>query len=88
MGSDVGINNNGASLRPLSQSERIMAKEAGFSYVDRLVQLEEDLYAKGIHVKEGSPNSMMAKFKRPSQEVIDLSRMNMGFMETVRILKK
>jgi len=65
----------------------MMAKEAGYSYVDRLAQLEEDLYARGIHVKEGSPMSMMAKFKRPSQEVIDLSRSNMGFIETIRILK-
>ena len=65
----------------------MMAKEAGYSYVDRLTQLEEDLYAQGIRVKEGSPMSTMAKFKRPSQDVIDLSRKNMRFVETVRYLK-
>jgi len=64
-----------------------MAKEVGYSYVDRLAQLEEDMYAQGIHVKEGSPMSMMAKFKRPTQEVIDLSRRNLRFVETVRFLK-
>ena len=65
----------------------MVAKEAGYSYVDRLTQLEEDLYARGFHVKEGSPMSMMAKFKRPSQDVIDLSRTNMRFLETVRYFK-
>lgn len=81
------VNEDGASLRQLTQDERNVAKEAGYSYVDRLTQLEEDLYAQGFHVKEGSPMSMMAKFKRPSQDVIDLSRTNMRFIETIRYLK-
>jgi len=80
-------NGDGASLRLLTQDERQVAKEAGYSYVDRLAQLEEDLYAQGFHVKEGSPMSMMAKFKRPSQDVIDLSRNNIRFIEIVRHLK-
>jgi len=84
---DFITDNNGASLRSLSQNEREIVKEAGYSYVDRLSQLEEDLYAKGFHVKEGSPMSSMAKFKRPSKEVIDLSKKNVQFVETVRILK-
>ena len=80
-------NEAGASIRLLTQDDRQVAKEAGHSYVDRLTQLEEDLYAQGFHVKEGSPMSMMAKFKRPTQAVIDLSRTNMRFLETVRYLK-
>lgn len=77
----------GEDLRSLSRDEVRSAHEAGYSYVDRLTQLEEDLYAQGFHVKEGSPMSMMAKFKRPSKEVIALSRSNMRFVETVRYLK-
>ena len=65
-----------------------MAEDAGYSYVDRLAQLEEELYAKGIYVKEGSHPYRMSKFKQPSQQVIDLSRNNMRFIETVRFLKK
>jgi len=64
-----------------------MAQEAGFSFVDHLTELEENLSAKGFQVKEGSPMSMMAKFKQPSKEVIALSRNNMRFIETIRILK-
>ena len=88
MSFDAG-NKDEASFRSLSQSERLMAKDAGQSYVDRLAQLDKDLYAQGFHVKEGSgsPMCMMAKFKRPSKEVIDLSKRNMRFIETVRILK-
>ena len=64
------------------------AEDAGYSYVDRLAQLEEELYAQGIYVKEGSHPHRMSKFKQPSQEVIELSRSNMRFIETVRFLKK
>lgn len=78
---------DGPFLRSLSHDEMRMAKDAGYSYVDRLAQLEEDMYAQGLHVKEDSPMSMMAKFKRPTQEVIDLSRRNLRFVETVRFLK-
>ena len=64
-----------------------MAEEAGYSYVDRLAQLEEELFAKGIYVKEGSHPYRMSKFKQPSQQVIDASRSNMRFIETIRFLK-
>ena len=64
-----------------------MAEDAGYSYVDRLTQLEEELYAQGIYVKEGSHPYRMSKFKQPSQQVIDASRSNMRFIETIRFLK-
>lgn len=64
-----------------------MAEQVGFTYLDRLSQLEEELYAKGIYVKEGSHMSRMAKFKQPSQEIIELSKRSMQFTETVRFLK-
>jgi len=76
-----------ANIRSLTQDERRMAQKAGYSYVDRLTQREEVLYDQGFHVKEGSPMSMMAKFKRPTQDVIDLSRTSMRFVETVRYLR-
>jgi len=45
------------------------------------------LYAKGVYVKEGSHPYRMSKFKQPSQQVIDASRSNMQFIETIRFLK-
>ena len=56
------------------------------NYVDQMSQLEETLYAKGFRVKEASQMFYMAKFKQPSKEVIGLSRRNMQFLETIRIL--
>jgi len=61
-----------------------MADEAGYSYVDRLTQLEEDL-ARGGHVNKA--RSYFTSRKKPSPEVVNLSRTNMRFIETVRYLK-
>lgn len=65
-----------------------MAEEAGYSYVDRLTQLEEELYSKGVNVRKGSNSYLMSKFKQPSKEVIDASWNNMKFIEKFRFLKK
>ncbi len=64
-----------------------MAEEVGHSYVDRIMQMEEDLYAQGVYVKEGSHMSRMAKFKQPSQEVIELGQKTMQLIETTLFLK-
>ena len=74
-------------VRSLTDHELRMAEQVGFSYVDRLTQVEEELFAQGIYVKEGSHMSRMAKFKQPSQKIINLSRKGMQFTETVRFLK-
>ena len=75
------------SLRSLTDHELRMGEEAGYSYVDRLTQLEEELIAQGIYVKEGSHMSRMAKFKQPSPRVMELSRQNARVLETTRFLK-
>jgi len=41
--------------RSPSRDDLERVKEAGFSFLDNLTQLEENLFAKGFHVKEGSP---------------------------------
>ncbi len=84
---DTGAQNE-ASLRILSQNELEKAKEAAHSYVDRLTKLENNALPGGRSVKEGCLLSSMAKFKKPSEEVIAVSRKNMQFLETGRILKK
>jgi len=55
--------------------------------VDRLAQLEEDLYAQGVYVKEGCPMSRMAKFKQPNKEAIKLGQQSMQLIEATRFLK-
>ena len=53
------------STRALTDHEMRMSEDVGYSYVDRLAQLEEDLYAQGQFVREGSHLHSMAKFKKP-----------------------
>lgn len=64
-----------------------MSEEAGYSYVDRLAQLEEDLYAQGQFVKEGSPFYKMAQFKKPMPEAQELGRKAAIMLEATRYLK-
>ena len=52
-------NEDGAFFGSLSLEEMTMTRNYGYSYVDRLTQLEEDLYALGFHAKERSPMSKM-----------------------------
>lgn len=75
-------------VRTLSDYELKMSEEAGYSYVDRISQLEEELYAQGVFVKEGSHMFQMSKFKQPSREAIDLAQKSMQLVETTRFLKK
>jgi len=74
-------------LRSLTDYELRMGEEAGYSYVDRLTQLEEDLITRGMFIPEGSHLSRMAKFKQPTQRVMALSRQNARVLETTRFLK-
>lgn len=65
-----------------------MSEEAGYSYVDRLAQLEEDLYAQGQFVREDSPFFRMAQFKRPQREAQELGRKATRMLEATRFLMK
>ena len=52
-----------------------MSEAAGYSYVDRLTQLEEDLFAQGQYIKEEShPFYRMSQFKKPQPEAQELAR--------------
>ncbi|XP_046449770.1 chorion peroxidase-like isoform X2 [Daphnia pulex] len=64
-----------------------MSREAGYSYVDRLTQLEEDLFAQGQYVKEDSPFYRMSQFKRPNPEAQELSRKSLLMLEATRYLR-
>ena len=72
----------------LTDDELKQVDAASYSYVARLTQLEEGLYAQGFRIKENSTLFYMAKFKQPSKAVIQLSRSSIKFTETIRILKK
>lgn len=74
-------------LREFSDDEMRMSEEAGYSYVDRLTQLEEDLFAQGQYVKEDSPFYRMSQFKKPQPEAQELSRKSLLMLEAARYLK-
>ena len=74
-------------LREFTENEMRMSEEAGYSYVDRLAQLEEDLFAQGQYVKEDSPYYRMSQFKKPQPEAQDLSRKALLMLEAARFLK-
>ncbi len=84
----IWITENAApSLRALTDLEMRMSEEAGYSYVDRLTQLEEDLYAQGQYVKQGSPFYQMAQFKKPQEEARELGRKAARMLEATRFIK-
>ena len=74
-------------FRSVTDQEMKMGEAAGYSYVDKLAQIEEDLLAQGIYVKEDSPLYRMSQFKRPTREVLELSKMSLQLLETTRYLK-
>jgi hypothetical protein len=61
--------------------------ESGYSYIDKLEQLESELLANEIYVGENSPLYKMAKFKRSSPKAIDISRQALQMLEVTRTLK-
>lgn len=63
----------------ISKDGPVVTSATGYSYVDRLTQLEEDLIAQGLYVPEGKdePLSRMAQFKKPSKEAMELIAINL-----------
>ena len=74
-------------VRALSDEEMRMSEEAGYSYVDRLSQLEDELYAQGHYVKSDSPFYSMAQFKRANPEARELGQKALRMLEATRFLK-
>ena len=64
-----------------------MSEQAGYSYVDRLTQLEEELYAQGQFIGEDSPLYRMSKFKQPSPQAMELSAKAVRMLEATKFLK-
>ncbi len=71
----------------MTEQEIEMSEKVGYSYVDRLAQLEEELQAKGHYAKETSPFHRMAKFRKPSAKARELSRKAVRMLEATRYLK-
>ena len=64
-----------------------MSEEAGYSYVDRLSQMEEELFAQGHYVKEGSPFDRMTQFKKANPETRELGQKALRQLEATKFLK-
>ena len=76
------------SAEALTDHQLRLAQAAGHSYVDELAQIEEDLLAQGIYVKEDSTiASMMHRFKKPSRKALEMahkSALNVGATRFIR----
>nr|CAH0110806.1 unnamed protein product [Daphnia galeata] len=71
-----------------TDNETQMSEAAGYSYVDRLTQLEEDLFAQGQYIKEEShPFYRMPQFKKPQPEAQELARKAARMLEAAQYLK-
>lgn len=65
-----------------------MSEKVGYTYVDRLAQLEEELQAKSHYTsKETSPFHRMAKSRKPSAKARELSHKAVRMLEATRYLK-
>ena len=72
--------------RYLTDDHMRMSEEAGYSYVDRLTQLEEELYAQGHYVQSDSPFYSMAQFKKANPEARELGQKALRMLEATRFL--
>ena len=76
------------SVRALTEHEMRMSEEFGYSYADRLAQIEEELFAQGQFVRDDSPSYQMARFKQPQLEARDLGHKASIMLEATRFLKE
>jgi len=74
-------------LRWLTEHDMKMSEEAGYSYLDRLSQLEDELLRDGHYVKSASPFFSMAQFKRANPEAQELGKKALRMLEATRFLK-
>ena len=65
-----------------------MRRRVTASYVDRLTQLEDELYAQGHYVKEGSPSYRMAQFKKANPALRELGQKALRQLEAAQFFKK
>lgn len=70
----------------MTDEELRMGDQVGYSYVDKLAQLEEDLLAQGVYVKRDSHLFRMSQFKQPSEKALQLAHQSMQMIETTRFL--
>ena len=62
--------------------------EAGYSYVDRLDQIEANLLENRMQMSEDSPFYKMAQFKRSAPKALERGRQALQLLEITRALKK
>jgi len=62
--------------------------ETGYSYVDKLDQIENELLANEVYIGESSPFYKMAQFKKAAPAVREISRQALHLLEVSRSLKE
>lgn len=62
--------------------------EAGYSYLDKLSQLEEDLYAQGHYPRKDTPFYSMAQFKMPREEARLRAQQSLRMIAASKYLKE
>lgn len=70
----------------LSDGDLEKVEAASSSFVDRLTKFDEVVCNMGFCARPCSMIFDMAKFKQPSKTVIEVSKTNIKFTETIRIL--
>ena len=62
--------------------------ETGYSYVDKLDQIENELLANEVYIGESSPFYKMAQFKKAAPASREISRQALQLLEVSRSLKE
>lgn len=71
----------------LSTEQFLLGEGVGTIFLNNLNIAEEKLFAQNIFIPPGSHASRMSDYKKPSKKVIEISRNNLKFVETLRFLK-
>lgn len=85
----VGAHSDGSSFfRSLSEKEISKTLRAGYSYIDRLAEIENHIIRHNAPFRSGSACHTMSKFKKSAPEAIKLSRKNLAMLEISKTLKE
>ena len=76
------------SFSSLSEEAMMRSLEAGYSYIDRLDQIEADLLARQAPISERSSAYKMSQFKKFDPEALEYARKGQQLIEMTRSLKE
>ena len=79
---------NADSFNSISEGAMLRGLEAGYSYVDRLDQIEADLLENQEPISERSSLHKMSQFKKFNPEAIEYSRKGQQLLEMTRSIKE